>query len=152
MIRSLTLSLVLCCLTAWVASVWVTAILVHYVAVGGGATAQNGFLAIRTGQISFLREGPLLSANWQAGLTGNTFTSWWVPGCLNEYYAASTVRFLGFYFRNGSSLFVSIPLWFPTIVTGLLLWWAWRSTRGHAATGAFPVENSARIPATPPEP
>jgi hypothetical protein len=141
-IRSLALALVLCFLMAWAASYWVTAIFVHYVAMGGGSTGQNGFVAIRTGQISFLREGPLLSADWQASLTSNTYTDWWVPEFLDGYSAGAKFRFLGFYFDNGTDLFVSIPLWLPTILAGLFLWWVWRKTRGNLATRGFPVEVS----------
>ena len=152
MIRSLTLTLVLCFLTAWVASYWITAVLVHYVPMGGGI-GQNGLIAIRTGQISFLREGPLLSTNWQGGLTSNTVTRWWVPQFLDYYFANSDFRFLRFHFYHGSkNQFVSIPFWFLTILAGLLLWWAWRNTRGKSATGAFPVETCSRITATSPTP
>jgi len=94
-IRSLALALVVCFLMTGVASYWVTGILVHYVPMGGGS-GENGFLAFRAGQISFLRRGPLLSADWQAGLTSNTDTNWWVPEFLDYYPAASKIRFLGF--------------------------------------------------------
>lgn len=140
-IRSFALALVVCFLMTWAASYWVTGILVHYVTMGGGS-GENGFLAFRTGQISFLRRGPLLSADWQAGLTSNTYTDWWVPEFLDGYSARAKFRFLGFHFYDANDLFISIPLWFPTILAGLLFWWAWRKTRGNPATRGFPVEVS----------
>ena len=143
-IRSLTLTLVLGVLTAWVASYWVTAILVHYVPMGGGGIGQNGFLAISTGQICFLREGPLLSADWQAGLTSNTDTHWWVPEFLDSYFTYSKFRFLGFYFNNGKAQFVSIPLWFTTILAAGLLWLVWRKTKPKPNGHAFPIEPTAK--------
>lgn len=145
-IRSLSLTLVLFVLTAWVASYWDTATLVHYTPMGPDGSGQNGFLVIRTGHISFLREGPLLSADWHAGLTSNTFTHWWVPQFLDYYFADAKYRFLGFYFDIGITQFVSLPLWFPTLLSAGLLWLIWRKTKPNPPGRAFPIDPAGQHP------
>ena len=48
---------------------------------------------------------------------------------------------LGFFirFEPDRTLF-TIPFWFPTTISALLLWWVWRKTRPPVKGRAFPVE------------
>jgi hypothetical protein len=55
-------------------------------------------------------------------------------------------RFLGFTYYHGANGYdVSIPLWAPTILTGLLLGLAWRKTKPRSQGAGFPVEFSPAI-------
>ena len=38
----------------------------------------------------------------------------------------------------------TLSLWFPTFLSGLLLWLAWRKTKPKTIGGAFPVEPAAK--------
>jgi hypothetical protein len=60
-------------------------------------------------------------------------------------YLSREYHFAGFAYegRNavtGPFLLICIPLWFPTLLCTLLLWFVWRKTRAKPAGGAFPVE------------
>jgi hypothetical protein len=55
--------------------------------------------------------------------------------------AHSTWHFMGFTYDDrivGRG--ATIPLWFPTLLSALLLWFVWRKTRATPVGRAFPVE------------
>ena len=55
-----------------------------------------------------------------------------------DFYERSKYRCLGFSLEPWSS--ATIPLWFPTLLFALLLWFVWRKTKAKPVGGAFPVE------------
>jgi hypothetical protein len=69
---------------------------------------------------------------------------------------SNVFHFLGFAyepygppFRSLSFVWVRIPLWFPTLVSGGLLWLVWRKTRPRYKPGTgFPVEPASARPST----
>jgi hypothetical protein len=108
------------CVTAWVASYWPGARL----GVNRLARPYLYMLQIYDGQAELGR--------WEVDLliSGNSG-----PSAKSQQY-----DFLGFcYFRNGTDRSLTIPLWFPTLASGLGLWWVWRKTRAKYAGKAFPV-------------
>ena len=60
-----------------------------------------------------------------------------------EYWDNKTdYRFLGFSIIPW--LFVSFPLWFPTLLSALLLWFIWRKTPAERNSRGFPVAPTAK--------
>ena len=63
---------------------------------------------------------------------------------------AAKYAIFGFSFARGGqefhvhNWFITIPLWFPTFLTGLVLWLIWRKTRRKYNGKAFPVEATAK--------
>ena len=61
-------------------------------------------------------------------------------------YLGSTYQFAGFAYTPYTShhWFLQIPLWLPTALSALLLWFACRRTRPKPMGAAFPVEPAAK--------
>ena len=70
------------------------------------------------------------------------------PGIRRPNYGPTT---FGFRYGNVPALvgimdatIVIMPLWFPTLLSALVLWFVWRKTRAKPIGGAFPVEVTAK--------
>jgi len=77
--------------------------------------------------------------------------SWWFDHGHRPLLSLSNLmnnanwRFLGFAYQNWSSpprmiRDIAIPFWFPSLLSGGLLWFMWRQTRVEMAGRGFPVE------------
>jgi hypothetical protein len=68
-------------------------------------------------------------------------------------YRNMDYHFVGFAFQQvpgaPPDYFVFVPLWFPTTLSALLLWFGWRKTR--ARPSGFPLEAGKETPPPPPK-
>ena len=60
-----------------------------------------------------------------------------------ESYAYAPFHLLGFSYHSALKC-VTIPLWFPTLLSASLLWFAGRKTERKPTGGAFPIEPLAK--------
>jgi hypothetical protein len=96
------------------------------------------FVPFSDGRIAFLHENDVVTSHhgWGLGCRwGSHFE--WRQGDQNANF-----HFLGFssYSPAPREWLYSIPLWFPTFLSSLLLWFIWRKTKPKRLGGAFPVE------------
>ena len=140
-IRGLTLTLLTLCVVAWVGSYW-------------RCVSVNHWRNKTDVDVSIIAHGRLLlhSAEFK---TITTPTARWSVGNLDAgrndlkiFDRYSTFSFGGFALLYGDPdrtinrlRGVSIPLWFPTLLSGMLLWFVWRKTK--AKPKGFPVETTA---------
>ena len=139
LIRSIFIGPCVVCVVVWVMSYW-------YV---GAVRIPIGFSCVRL--------NGALGSLYLWAQDRNTGGSDWVfrtpdPGLtdalLREYQ--SSQHFGGFAYSYLSwpdhyLLMVILPLWFPTTLSAILLWFAWRKTGAKRPGGAFPVEAIAMI-------
>jgi hypothetical protein len=129
-IRGVCVALLVGCVAAWVASYWRQVGV--YDSVGWGY--QN--VALPRGKLMFIRWAPTRMIELRGHVYFDPPSEPWNNGPVRW-------RFLGFSydgdFSDGKEWWLCVPLWFPTVVAGGLLWVVWRKTRGRRA-GGFPVE------------
>jgi hypothetical protein len=136
LIRGLLLTLLTLCVTAWVTS-YSQGIGIVY-----SGNSQVSVLGEGKGEavldLEFMTPSVGAGPGWEVGHSADPDT-----GFANAQY-----HFLGFGFAKSVAIAaggtqvsrwtVWIPLWFPTLLTALLLWFVWRKTR--AKPRGFPVE------------
>jgi len=76
------------------------------------------------------------------------------PNSVRESYLSDKYHFAGFAYDESHQPYstplaywirdVFVPLWSPTFLSALLLWFAWRKTRLRKAVKGFPVEPTAK--------
>ncbi len=145
LIRALALALLTLCVGAWVGSYW----RLFEVDYSSGKVSRN--LIILCGRIRFARQ---LSAR-----EGWTCDSEWVWRSdtlkeddsmrqeypLTQYHWAGLALWTGMVGPpDGKGCLVHIPLWFPTLLSALLLWLVWRKTRPKYNGRGFPVEAAGK--------
>ena len=140
-IRGLCLALLTPSVTVWVGS--------HYEAVGlhyaGSARYHN--LQVHSGYIIFMEQERLTTA-WQP--TWRLDHDVAIRERAQHYYAICRPRFCGFGYGvppDASYAFiflVFVPIWFPTLLSALLLWLVWRKTRPKYNGRGFPVEAAGK--------
>jgi hypothetical protein len=136
LIRGLTLTLLALCVLAWVGSRWQT--------VGVRYFVRDFTYAVE------LEQGCVSAGhdNYHFLLFGQEHDGW---DFFHRPAALPTGFFGGFGFVSWKSFplsfwRVTVPLWFPTLLSALLLWFVWRKTGAKPIGGAFPVEITATKP------
>jgi hypothetical protein len=116
---------------AWAGSYW-RLVRVDYV-----AKNWQGFLLVN-GRIAFFdadaaKPGFNISSpskGWRYKFEPTSSIYW-------QYHGQSSS---GFYYQRGSYTWFTIPLYFPTLLSAALLWFAWRQTGVKTSSKAFPIE------------
>jgi hypothetical protein len=130
-IRSLALALLTLCVTAWVGSYWRLIEMERW-------DRHRIICQGQWGEICLYCEDKRRTAPLE--VTWRCYSS--EPLLIQAIYGSTPHHFAGFAFErfSGNYWHVFIPLWFPTLVSALLLWFVWRKTRAKVVGGAFPVE------------
>jgi hypothetical protein len=131
-IRSFCLALSVICVGLWVTS-FGSLIFVNY----SGKTWNRAFVA--DGKIGFIGDNPLPAQfeGWSHGYADDR------DFVVRDGRAKH--HFLGFsYDRGPFDWYVAIPVYFPTLLSALLLWFVWRKTRAKGTGVGFPIEPSAK--------
>ena len=136
-IRGLALMLLAVCVVVWMGSYrWAALAIYEPVA------DRELILAVECGSVcswewvrlSNSGYGPMMKTGWrwQFGRTN--------PANFKDFYSDTDYHFAGFACDpvKGRNWTVIIPLWFPTLLSTLLLWLAWRKIRPKPQ--GFPVE------------
>jgi hypothetical protein len=129
--RGLALALLALCVAVWVGSYW------QY---GGVVYTCGGVrfcaLAVNCGRLLVEADYPPPNGHWHA-LRGAAF-EW------TKWDADMDFKFLGFgVMRQARIVEMTVPLWFPTSLSGVLFWFVWRKTRSRLVDRAFPGEVGA---------
>jgi hypothetical protein len=136
-IRGIFIGLLTLCVVAWVGS-YRGVVGVKY----GAGTSHYYHLIVEFGWIRLLHTTTIYPAPaWQWYLVSANRRA------VQEVYESVPHRFMGFGFmwvRSGGpgGWDVFIPMYFPTLVSALLLWFVWRKTRAMPVGGGFPVESA----------
>ena len=122
---SLAATLLTLCVKAWGVSCWREILVVR-----SNKTAQDLFLNL--GRVEIL---------W--GDAPTPIPGWYFHTLKTESWSnldtLSTYHWLGFsYGANTAADILTVPLWFPSLLSALLLWFAWRMTKDKVK--GFPVE------------
>jgi hypothetical protein len=138
LIRSCLISLLSLCIAAWVASYFWQ---VEGESVGKtrvwALEAVGGGLELSTGENHRSGYSPPLSVGWQPASAEY----------VSVRYESCELHWGGFGWNHWAfrGVFrVLIPLWLPTTLAALLLWFAWRKTKPKAAGRAFPIEPTVK--------
>ena len=125
LIRSLALTLLTLCVVAGVGSYW-RSVVVSYHA-GLDCIVEIMSIESRRFGLSWSNWPPI--QRWEVGF--------WETGA----WPRGPVRFMGFHVNERG---ITIPLWFPTLLSALLLWRVWRKTRPKFNGRGFPVEAAGK--------
>jgi hypothetical protein len=135
-IRSLALLLLTLCVGAWVGSYW------------RGIDIRRcwkdvDIVGLDYGRISYAHFYIIPSdPGWHFVLQSSNSNVWEV------WDSTPGLHGLGFcHFTTDRMYAVTIPLWFPTLLSAALLWLVWRKTKPRTMGQGFPVEPTAK-PAT----
>lgn len=139
LIRSLFIALAMTCVLVWVASYW-RGVYAHYVGESDyRAECQRGRAVFE-----YLGRSKQPLYIWRiTDFDPSPYVAW-------PYDRLADYAYFGFSYRHGRQLtnppafdpaIVTIPLWFPTLLSSGLLWLAWRKTRPKPR--GFPVEVAA---------
>jgi hypothetical protein len=141
LIRTLCLALLALCLAAWVGSSWCYPKVVYAGKVWPEKQNSYNEVSLLAGRIHFLRRGDTrtgMPPEWHAffdGFRPSDRPVW------KNWDSFSNFHFLGFsYFHDVTVYVVTIPLYFPPLLTTLLLFLLWRKTRRKYNARGFPVE------------
>ena len=135
-IRGLALTLLALCVVAWVGSYWRGAYLMH----DGRGWQQRAILARGGIGLGILRVSGPFHSQWLRGTMAIEPDFGW--GLDKD----DVFGWTGFHFvYRWADKTIVIPLWFPTLLSALLLWFVWRKTRAKQTGRAFPVQVPATI-------
>ena len=135
-IRGLALTLLTLCVVAWVGSYW------RVVGISYNEATRSQSLFGAKGKARLLVSLPDgAMRRWRFYYNANAYSD----------HENARYHFMGFAFdRAGGQALgglpgwpiwaVWVPLYFPTLLSALLLWFVWRKTRAKPIGGAFPVE------------
>ena len=134
LIRSLALTLLTFCVAAWVVSY-------------SGEYGVRPHLQAEI--VCGFNDGFVYLVVWMNPDYDIIFPFWdYRPGDSQAYgaYKRAKHHLLGFAYRSSSSRswYLLVHMWFPTLLSALLLCFVWRKTRAKPIGGAFPVEVAAR--------
>jgi hypothetical protein len=125
-IRSILILIFLLATFAWARSYWVGRSLLFH----GKGHSERGLLSGGRFYFEHVQTEPRSFYGWES--------EWFTP---DKWSDDSGFHFLGFtYDRAGHAWWFTIPLWFPSLVSGLTLFLAWRGTRKQCIGGGFQVE------------
>ena len=130
-IRSMLILLLAMCVTAWVGSYWALGIS-HYGRTWDGVLLEDGRIGIVQFNSIFNFNGV---PGWDWGKHRGVM-DWTIWDKNRDTYAALKFSYSSSVIHWG----VTFPLWFPTLLAALLLWFIWRKTKAKPIGGAFPVE------------
>jgi hypothetical protein len=142
LIRGTTLTLLTLCVVAWVGSYFQSAY-VQYMG-GGRLTSVRGECGLVW--VSVTNDSRYITGQWDYDHAAAEYT------LIRSWYQETDFRGLGFAYRGYESGSLGgptrvrqiwIPLWFPTLVSTLLLFLVWRKTRPKYHGNAFPIEPPA---------
>jgi hypothetical protein len=142
LIRGLALTLLTLCVVAWVGSYFQRgAVHLH-----GGDHIR--MLGLECGAIGYVDDDMEIGIPyaWQWFHGPNNFQQF------RQVYQHTFYHFIGFAYdpkKLDLTTIVIIPLWFPTVLSALLLWLVWRKTRPAYNGRGFPVEVAAKEATTP---
>ena len=135
-IRTLLILALACCLTAWIGGYY-RAFYIHH------ASSNLYVVGAFEGYLDFAYcTDPMSAPPW-----GFRSLKQRDHDYVQQEYADSQFHFVGFAFDhrhvalNVTALW--IPLWFPTVVVAVLLFFSWRKPRLRSAATAFPIEPMA---------
>jgi hypothetical protein len=141
LIRGLALTLLTLCVGAWAGSYF------EYEAIDYEGATRCGFTLLEAGelQLFFGDYAPWAQQGWDV----------WHGRCdsklraeILSLYKSTQYHLLGFAWQprrpTERGQRVMIPLWFPTLLSALLLWLVWRKTRPAYNGRGFPVEVGGR--------
>jgi hypothetical protein len=131
-IRGMAIALVTLCVTAWVGSYWEE--------VGGYRGSGHRLFAA---EIVYGKIGLGETRDLELDHSPSWHWYWYVvhPEDSHTSYPSTDYQFLGFVYEpRPSQWIVIIPLWFPTLLSTMLLWFVWRKTRPKYSGNGFPVE------------
>jgi hypothetical protein len=130
-IRGLALTLLTLCVVAWVGSYWWDYRVEHC------HPSRVVALEAIEGELFFVTEQGSIRPQFLRFYVHSAFGGRW------DHQEAH--HFMGFALQNDwpSRCDVWVPLWFPTLLSTLLLWFVWRKTRAMPIGGAFPIEVTA---------
>jgi hypothetical protein len=138
-IRGLALTLLTLCVVAWVGSyfetvTWTYLGPVHYIGIG-----------VDSGLVEFL---DVMPHPIPATMTPKTGWDWAYHLPSNPRILKADHSLLGFGYEAppgaAPGWAVWIPMWFPTVLSALLLWLVWRKTRPAYNGRGFPVESPGK--------
>ena len=143
LIRSFLIGLCVICIGAWVGSYWRSLEVVwgnnipgHWIVILGLSNGMTVFYLDRA--------SGLPPPGWFCYYALSTPSS---PVDLARFfagsYACAPFHLLGFSYHPAQKC-VTIPLWFPTLLSASLLWFAGRKTKRKPIGGAFPIEPLAK--------
>jgi hypothetical protein len=145
LIRSLALTLLTLCVVAWAGS--------FFQVIGGHYTGGNGNGA-RPNHTEYFRinSGSLLFEHRSPSKIEDDGWHWYhfAPDHkdVTTYYEIMDYRIFGFAYQPESDvIFYSralIPLWFPTLLSALLLWLVWRKTKPKPKPMGFPIDANTK--------
>jgi hypothetical protein len=136
LIRSLALTLLTLCAAAWVGSYFRG---IKILVLSGTHVWEPGLAG---GELNLVygHHDPIASSVWEV-------TCWKYDSdtrsATRARYEGATYHFLGFGWRSGTLTnyhLLMIPLWFPTLLSALLLALVWRKTRTKIIGRGYPVE------------
>ncbi len=141
-IRSLALALLTLCVTAWMGSYWLDVEAEWYIDLDVfRAHLECGRMVIEHDTRAEDYVMPRCTAH--IGVHGKPF---------RFHYGYMRWQFLGFgydpsrirFSKGDDNWSAAAPLWFPTLLSALLLWLIWRKTRPKYNGKGFPVEPAAQ--------
>ena len=138
LIRSLFIALWVICITAWVGSYW------------RGAFFQCWRMALTDvflldGRLAIIRDDSLTPGEF-----GWKFVSPYTRSQAGfdwpQWDSHSTYHCVGFSWHRPSwGMYASVPLWFPTLLSGGVFWFVWRKSRVKGIGSGFPIEPIAKV-------
>ena len=135
LIRSLFIAFAVICVVVWASSYWRGVDFVF----SGNSHNLMGYGHGRAYLLSIKNSAPQ-PFYWDIRVQNTSGPTDWRMENREADYA-----FFGFSFLHRSQWsFITIPLYFPTLLSALLLWLVWRKTRAKPIGGAFPVEPTAK--------
>ena len=146
LIRSLALTVLTLCVTVWVGSYWLTAFVTY-------SHTSSVQIVVNYGKCSYdyaSSHSVVEETDWQVRVRPIAFDIMSASG-EDKFLDKYTWKFLGFkYFHINSpwtDVSITIPLYFPSLLAALGLWFVWRKT-GPIRAG-FPIEPALASKAVP---
>jgi hypothetical protein len=146
LIRSFCIALLVACVVAWAGSY------LRYVSEYEETDISHHTYARRIyvcdGKVGFFRDYDLdpnpFSRPWKEPSSESDTTFW------KDWDRKGTYHIIGFsFYHDVSQWFITFPIWFPTALSALFLWFAWRKTKPKYNGGAFLIEPTAKADEMP---
>lgn len=138
LIRGLALALLMLGLVAWVGS-YARAIVIHDV----GRTWIR--MSVSAGRMGF-RQGDTaiaLSPGWHADVFRSDIDRWMDFDTMAQHHAFGFATYRNTTYKTIDRA-MTVPIWFPTLLSALLLWLLWRRTKPIPKAQGFPIEPTAK--------
>lgn len=140
LIRSLFIGLVVLCVVAWVGSLWRSLDIDHSGKTWDEMSVADGRICIQ----EIVPDFPIMQG-WHTTFRSTHWNIWKSEDANSQYHLA------GFSLHQSVKIWaVTIPLWFPTLLSVGMLWLLWRKTKAKPIGHAFPIEPAAKSGKTKP--